>query len=162
MKCNECGAEMEDGRKFCRNCGAIFDREGPAAQQPQGTYQQTPPYQPPYQQQPYAQQPYPQQPPQTGYTPYQMPQQVYPASDLYSPTLSVKSILCDLLLLFITGIFTSGIAPLIILIVWATSHKNATKRNFARAALIFMGITIVLTVIFAIIFVAIILASAVA
>ncbi|MDR0248514.1 MAG: zinc ribbon domain-containing protein [Oscillospiraceae bacterium] len=59
--CGSCGAQAEDGLRFCPSCGKEMAAATPPQPQPQQQYQAPPQQQPYGQQQPYAQQ-YPQQP----------------------------------------------------------------------------------------------------
>lgn len=123
--CNQCGATLNDGARFCASCGA--DQNAQAAQQaaqpnsaqPQQNY--TPPQQPTYTQ--------PQQP---AYTQPGYGQQPYPPQGgEYGPVMTTKQWLVMFLLLLIP------IAQLVLPFVWAFGEGNPNRRNYWRAALIF-------------------------
>ncbi|WKY43113.1 zinc ribbon domain-containing protein [Eubacteriaceae bacterium ES2] len=74
--------------------------------------------------------------------------------DESSPVLSLGDWMLTLLLLIIP------IVNLVMLIIWsADSSTNPSKRHFAQAQLIFMGIGIVLSIIFSLLFAAVFVSS---
>ena len=135
--CNSCGAALENGMQFCKNCGA------PAAAQP--VVNQQPMNQQPMNQQPMNQQPlYQAAPPQyqQPYAGYVSTSQSYPQAPSVEP-LGVGQYI---------GMMFLGAIPLvgfILLLVWAfSSDTNLNKRNYARAILILMLVGIAFSIIF--------------
>lgn len=142
--CSKCNANVEDHMAFCPNCGAPVETatvpvsEGeaastvnPAETEPQPQYQQPlyqqPVYQPQYQQPMYG--------PQGG-APYG-----------YMPINNEPVSLGDWLLTFL--ITCIPLVGFIMLIVWAVSDgTKESKKNWARAKLIWMVIAYVLSFIF--------------
>lgn len=142
--CSKCNANVEDHMAFCPNCGAPVETvtvpvsEGeaastvnPAETEPQPQYQQPlyqqPVYQPQYQQPMYG--------PQGG-APYG-----------YMPINNEPVSLGDWLLTFL--ITCIPLVGFIMLIVWAVSDgTKESKKNWARARLIWMVIVYVLSFIF--------------
>lgn len=82
----------------------------------------------------YPQPPYPQ-------APYQQPAYPQYAPDRTAP-MTLGNWICTMLLMIIP------IANLVLLIVWAASSKtNISKQNWARSALIFMGVAVLIGII---------------
>ena len=132
--CNQCGASVPDGTRYCPSCGT--EQSAQAAAQPQQT-SYTQPQQPSYtqpQQSAYTQ---PQQPAYTqpGYN-QQYPQQ----SGEYAPVVTTKQFLGMFLLMLIP------IANIILPFVWAFGEGNPNRKNLWRAALIMALIGIALSI----------------
>ena len=85
--CAECGAQITEGKKFCKYCGAKIEILQPAMQYPPPVqqFQPAPPaWQPPPQPQPQYQQPQPQYQPPPQPQPYAAPAPVYAYTDKYT------------------------------------------------------------------------------
>lgn len=125
MRCENCGAELADGTRYCTNCGAevAFNatQENVAENQQQTSYDQ--------QAYNYA------------------PQQQYYPQPVMDPPLSVGQYIGMFLLMAIP------IVNLVLVLVWAFGGSvNRNKKNYARAVLIVMLISIVLAIILVAIF----------
>ena len=126
MICSKCGSNQPDGATFCESCGAAMT----TAPAPTGNFQQG------YQQQGYQQQGYQQQGyQQPAQTPYSQGQEEM------APVVSIGSYIGRMLLACIP------LVGLIMQIVWACSESNRSKRNFAIANLIMIGIGILSSII---------------
>ncbi|WP_155832627.1 zinc-ribbon domain-containing protein [Butyrivibrio sp. AE3006] len=139
--CSKCNANVEDHMAFCPNCGAPVENatassasEGEAA----SATESTPQYQEPLYQQPQYQPQYQQQ---MGYG----PQGGAPYG--YMPVNNEPVSLGDWLLTFL--ITCIPLVGFIMLIVWAVSDSTKeSKKNWARARLVWMVIIYILSFIF--------------
>lgn len=177
MICKNCSAQIPDGSKFCTACGHKIVVEPFVAskpqQPPQTQHTQTPPQAQPTQVPPQAQPsqpPHTQVPPQTTYTqappqpPYtQIPSQVqqgqgapYNLNDAQQQTVSKNTALdapLTVLDFFLMSLLSFvPIIGFIFLLIWAFSgNTNINRKNYARAALIWIlvsiGLVILLTII---------------
>ncbi len=134
MKCSKCGATLNYGEKFCTSCGASVDLQANASAQPPVSspppvYTAPPVYTPPV------------------YTAPQTPP-VPPVQQELAPVMTVGNFLGLFLLPALLNAVTCGIGGLILLLVWAFgSNVNPNKRNYAKAQLIFMLISMAIAVI---------------
>jgi len=160
--CNQCGAALSDGARFCPACGAERPAQAPASQyqsaytektEQEASQQQQGPtsqYQSAYTEK--TEQEASQQ--QSAYTEPRQPAYAQPAysqpgygqpprqdGEQSAPVMSVGSYLGTLLLLCIP------VANIVLLFVWAFgSEGNPNRRNFARANLILVLIGVVLSI----------------
>ncbi len=128
--CQNCGAVLEDGEKFCHACGKLA--EFTANSQPQQSAP-TPNFSQPQYQQPQYQQPYAPVPPYGA-------QQVAPVMKVgdYMITMLIAAIPC---------------VGIIFLFIWAFgSEANPNKKNYCRAVLIWSAIILALYIVVAIVF----------
>lgn len=121
MRCENCGAELADGTRFCTSCGAEVSTN---AAQETVVEQQQADYNQQY---------------------HQPPQQQYYPQPVMDPPLSVGQYIGILLLMIIP------VVNLLFLLIWAFGSTNRNRKNFARAALIMAIIGIAITVILMII-----------
>ena len=126
--CTECGAKLKDGAAFCSECGAKV----PAGKQP-GAAPETPPQ---TQAQPAAAEQQTYQPRQTYTVPVSTPPAVQPVSTAYY--------------FWMMLLFAIPVIGLIVCLVTAFSGEDASRKNFSRAALIWILVAIVLSIIVAI------------
>ncbi|MCR5001617.1 MAG: zinc ribbon domain-containing protein [Lachnospiraceae bacterium] len=113
MFCEQCGSKIEDGTKFCTNCGASVMYDAPAQQL---QVQTTPPPQvqtPQAIQQPYQQQPYQQ--------PYQQAQQQYPIGN--QPKKQVPAAVIVIIAVF--AVLIIGVTVLVV--AFGNSGKTAVE-----------------------------------
>ena len=128
MFCSKCAAKIPDGSLFCPECGQKLAAEQPAGQQPQAG--QLPLYAQPQVRQ------------QSPYPPTRASQPAQPAYDSLSAPLSVGSFFWMPLIVAIP------IVGFILLLVWAFSKDtNINRRNYARSLLIWLLVSLVLTVV---------------
>ena len=128
MFCEKCGSKLPENAKFCASCGAKAELAQPIASQPQAQY--TPPATT------YQTSPVQESSPQVrAYA----PAPAYSPAQSQSEILSVKQYMVMLLLLCIP------IVNFILLLMWSFgSSAGPSKKNFARAMLIFTVIMVVL------------------
>ena len=126
--CTECGAKLKDGAAFCSECGAKV----PAGKQP-GAAPETPPQ---TQAQPAAAEQQTYQPRQTYTVPVSTPPAAQPVSTAYY--------------FWMMLLFAVPVIGLIVCLVTAFSGEDASRKNFSRAALIWILVAIVLSIIVAI------------
>lgn len=126
--CTECGAKLKDGAAFCSECGAKV----PAGKQP-GAAPETPPQ---TQAQPAAAEQQTYQPRQTYTVPVSTPPAVPPVSTAYY--------------FWMMLLFAIPVIGLIVCLVTAFSGDDTSRKNFSRAALIWILVAIVLSIIVAI------------
>ena len=163
MICKNCSAQIPDGSKFCTACGHKIVVEPFVAskpqQPPQTQHTQTPlqaqPTQVPPQTQPT------QEPPQPPYT--QIPSQVqqgqgapYNLNDAQQQTVSKNTALdapLTVLDFFLMSLLSFvPIIGFIFLLIWAFSgNTNINRKNYARAALIWILVSIGLVILLSII-----------
>jgi len=165
MKCNACGAQLSEGARFCSQCGKAFpETDGPAAEavreeaSPEEAVKETPSSDD-------AQKAIPREvsnaplyeggPPAPDYT---CPQQKDAEEVIHQPALniqvlgpetrplSVGAFLGMMLLMFIP------IANLVLLFVWAFGKTNANRQNYARAALLLLLISVILSLVVSCVF----------
>ena len=163
MICKNCSAQIPDGSKFCTVCGHKIVVEPFVAPKPQ-----QPPQTEPTQVPPQAQ--HMQTPPQTRHTqvpsqaPYmQIPPQVqqgqvppYNLNDAQQQTVSKNSALdapLTVLDFFLMSLLSFvPIIGFIFLLIWAFSgNTNINRKNYARAALIWILVSIGLVILLSII-----------
>ncbi|NLW53924.1 MAG: zinc ribbon domain-containing protein [Clostridiaceae bacterium] len=125
MRCENCGAELASGSRFCTSCGKeaapYTAQEVITADQPRADYSQ-----------------------QYNYVP---PQQQYYPQPAMDPPLSVGQYIGMLLLLMIP------VVGFVLLLVWAFGGSvNRNKKNYARASLLLLLISTVLIIILVLIF----------
>lgn len=167
MICKNCSAQIPDGSKFCTVCGHKIVVEpfvAPKPQQPPQTPPQAQPTQVPPQAQPTQvplQTTYTQAPPQTPYT--QIPPQVqqgqvppYNLNDAQQQTVSKNPALdapLTVLDFFLMSLLSFvPIIGFIFLLIWAFSgNTNINRKNYARAALIWILVSIGLVILLSII-----------
>lgn len=172
MICKNCSAQIPDGSKFCTVCGHKIVVEpfvAPKPQQPpqteptqvppQAQHMQTPPQAQPTQVPP--QTTYTQAPPQTPYT--QIPSQVqqgqvppYNLNGTQQQTVSKNTALdapLTVLDFFLMSLLSFvPIIGFIFLLIWAFSgNTNINRKNYARAALIWILVSIGLVILLSII-----------
>lgn len=123
--CTECGAKLKDGAAFCSECGAKV----PAGKQP-GAAPETPPQ---TQAQPAAAEQQTYQPRQTYTVPVSTPPAVQPVSTAYY--------------FWMMLLFAIPVVGLIVCLVTAFSGEDASRKNFSRAALIWIVVGAVLAVV---------------
>lgn len=172
MICKNCSAQIPDGSKFCTACGHKIVVEPFVAskpqQPPQAQHTQTPPQTEPTQVPPQAQ--HMQTPPQTQHTqvpsqaPYtQIPPQVqqgqvppYNLNGTQQQTVSKNTALdapLTVLDFFLMSLLSFvPIIGFIFLLIWAFSgNTNINRKNYARAALIWILVSIGLVILLSII-----------
>lgn len=167
MICKNCSAQIPDGSKFCTACGHKIVVEPFIASKPQQP-PQTPPQAQPTQVPPQAQPTqvplqttYTQAPPQAPYT--QIPPQVqqgqvppYNLNDAQQQTVSKNPALdapLTVLDFFLMSLLSFvPIIGFIFLLIWAFSgNANINRKNYARAALIWILVSIGLVILLSII-----------
>ena len=167
MICKNCSAQIPDGSKFCTACGHKIVVEPFVASKPQQPLQ-TPPQAQPTQVPPQAQ--HMQTPPQTQHTqvpsqaPYtQIPPQVqqgqvppYNLNGTQQQTVSKNTALdapLTVLDFFLMSLLSFvPIIGFIFLLIWAFSgNTNINRKNYARAALIWILVSIGLVILLSII-----------
>lgn len=167
MICKNCSAQIPDGSKFCTACGHKIVVEPFVASKPQQP-PQTPPQAQPTQVPPQAQ--HMQTPPQTQHTqvpsqaPYtQIPPQVqqgqvppYNLNGTQQQTVSKNTALdapLTVLDFFLMSLLSFvPIIGFIFLLIWAFSgNTNINRKNYARAALIWILVSIGLVILLSII-----------
>ena len=154
MICKNCSAQIPDGSKFCTVCGHKIVVEPFVAPKPQ-----QPPQTEPTQVPPQAQ--HMQTPPQTQHT--QVPSQVqqgqvppYNLNDAQQQTVSKNPALdapLTVLDFFLMSLLSFvPIIGFIFLLIWAFSgNTNINRKNYARAALIWILVSIGLVILLSII-----------
>lgn len=159
MICKNCSAQIPDGSKFCTVCGHKIVVEPFVAPKPQQPPQQVPP-QAQHMQTPPQTQPT-QVPPQAPYT--QIPPQVqqgqvppYNLNDAQQQTVSKNPALdapLTVLDFFLMSLLSFvPIIGFIFLLIWAFSgNTNINRKNYARAALIWILVSIGLVILLSII-----------
>lgn len=163
MICKNCSAQIPDGSKFCTVCGHKIVVEpfvAPKPQQPPQTqHTQTPPQAQPTQVPPQTQ--HTQVPSQAPYT--QIPPQVqqgqvppYNLNDAQQQTVSKNPALdapLTVLDFFLMSLLSFvPIIGFIFLLIWAFSgNTNINRKNYARAALIWILVSIGLVILLSII-----------
>lgn len=163
MICKNCSAQIPDGSKFCTVCGHKIVVEPFVAPKPQQPPQTEPTQVPPqaqHMQQPPQTQPT-QVPPQAPYT--QIPPQVqqgqvppYNLNDAQQQTVSKNPALdapLTVLDFFLMSLLSFvPIIGFIFLLIWAFSgNTNINRKNYARAALIWILVSIGLVILLSII-----------
>lgn len=163
MICKNCSAQIPDGSKFCTVCGHKIVVEPFVAPKPQQPPQTGPTQVPPqaqHMQQPPQTQPT-QVPPQAPYT--QIPPQVqqgqvppYNLNDAQQQTVSKNPALdapLTVLDFFLMSLLSFvPIIGFIFLLIWAFSgNTNINRKNYARAALIWILVSIGLVILLSII-----------
>ena len=145
MICKNCSAQIPDGSKFCTVCGHKIVVEPFVAPKPQQPPQTEPTQVPP-------QAPYTQIPPQVqqGHVPpYNLngtQQQTVSKNTALDAPLTVLDFFLMTLLLFV------HIIGFIFLLIWAFSgNTNINRKNYARAALIWILVSIGLVILLSII-----------
>ena len=123
--CTECGAKLKDGAAFCSECGAKV----PAEKQP-GAAPETPPQ---TQAQPAAAEQQTYQPRQTYTVSVSTPPAVQPVSTAYY--------------FWMMLLFAIPVVGLIVCLVTAFSGDDTSRKNFSRAALIWIVVGAVLAVV---------------
>ena len=137
--CTECGTQVPDGVSFCTACGKSVGNSAPpdpvAATAQAPVEAETPVEAPPPQQQP-------PQPANPATAPGQSPSSgdVPPAHDSPYAVMSVGSFIGHSIL------FSIPVVGWLSCLIMAFVSKNLNKKNFARAALIFLIIGIVLSI----------------
>ncbi len=132
MRCSDCGAQLQEGDKFCTSCGSKVEVQN---QQSQPTQKQSSPPPPPPRQQSNTQRPEPRQS-QPNYPP---PNQSI-SNGNPPPVGVIKFLLVNIL-------FAIPIVNIIaILVISFKGSINPSLRNYARALLIFLVLGIVLMV----------------
>lgn len=163
MICKNCSAQIPDGSKFCTACGHKIVVEPFVASKPQQPPQAQPtqqPSQPPHTQVP-PQTTHTQAPPQPPYT--QIPSQIqqgqgapYNLNDAQQQTVSKNTALdapLTVLDFFLMSLLSFvPIVGFIFLLIWAFSgNANINRKNYARAALIWILVSIGLVILLSII-----------
>ena len=149
MKCNKCGAELEEGAIFCGSCGGKV--EGP---EPQSEQVEAPEAQPEVAEaspesmtEPASEMP--EQEAETQSAPAQTtPVQSQPVLEAKAEgqSVSLGAWVCRYLINFIPCV--GSLIYIVMLFVWAFDKKyDETSRNWAKAQLIITGISIVLSVV---------------
>ena len=129
--CTQCGAPLQDGSRFCTECGATI----PVAE----SVHYAPP--PPVQTQPTYTQTATQAPPQQAATPY-YPNAGAPVPGSKYELISTKGLVGIMFLMAIP------VVGQILMIVWALGGcRKIQKRNLARAGLIMMAVALVISLI---------------
>lgn len=152
MKCNRCGAELEDGAIFCGSCGAKI--EAPAEESAE-----TAPFSEPADDAKAAAENLSVAVPTEPSAPPIQTEPVIQASPRQSEDdglpVSLGTWICRHLITFIPCV--GWLIYIIMLFVWAFDKKyNSTSRNWAKAELIFMAIAVVIAVIIIAIWVSVI------
>lgn len=148
MKCNKCGAELEEGAIFCGSCGGKVENEPQPEQleateaQPEVTEASPEPIAEPASE-------IPEQAAETQSVPSQTtPIQSQPVIETKAEgqTVSLGTWVCRYLINFIPCV--GSLIYIVMLFVWAFDKKyDETSRNWAKAQLIITGISIVLSVV---------------
>ena len=163
MICKNCSAKIPDGSKFCTVCGHKIVVEpfvAPKPQQPpqteptqvppQAQHMQTPPQTQPTQVPPQA--PYTQIPPQVqqGQVPPYNLNDAQQQTVSKNPALDVPLTVLDFFLMSLLSFVP--IIGFIFLLIWAFSgNTNINRKNYARAALIWILVSIGLVILLSII-----------
>ncbi|MCH5187094.1 MAG: zinc-ribbon domain-containing protein [Oscillospiraceae bacterium] len=149
MKCNKCGAELEEGAIFCGSCGGKVEGPDPRPEQietpeiqPEVTEFSAEPADEPVQE-------VPEQAAPTQFAAAQVPP-VQPQPVLETKAegqpVSLGAWVCRYLINFIPCV--GSLIYIVMLFVWAFDNKyDETSRNWAKAQLIIAGISIVLMVV---------------
>ena len=149
MKCNKCGAELEEGAIFCGSCGGKV--EGP---EPQPEKTETPETQPEVIEpspEPITEpvsEAFEQAAPTQPFSPQVPPVQPQPVIEARNEgqTVSLGTWVCRYLINFIPCV--GSLIYIVMLFVWAFDKKyDETSRNWAKAQLIIAGISIILMIV---------------
>lgn len=161
MICKNCSAQIPDGSKFCTVCGHKIVVEpfvAPKPQQPpqteptqvppQAQHMQTPPQTEPTQVPPQA--PYTQIPPQVQQGPPYNLNDAQQQTVSKNPALDAPLTVLDFFLMSLLSFVP--IIGFIFLLIWAFSgNTNINRKNYARAALIWILVSIGLVILLSII-----------
>lgn len=152
MKCNKCGAELEEGAVFCGACGAKIEQP---AEQPAETAALSEPEAEPEAvietvTAPAANESVPEavpvQPAAQPFRPEPVVQTVSRQTEDDGLPVSLGTWVCRHLITFIPCV--GWLIYIIMLFVWAFDKKyNSTSRNWAKAELIFMAIAVILVIV---------------
>ncbi len=136
MICNKCGGELEDGALFCARCGAQVETADTSTPETENSAEN-----PAQQPEPAAQTPAEPETPR----PNPGPEPVFQPKP-QGQSVSLGTWICRYAINFIPCV--GSLVFLIMLFVWSTDKKyDETSRNWAKANLIFMGISIVISII---------------
>ncbi len=159
MICRKCGRELPDDARFCGTCGTPVNFSAPAAEpaapQPPMAPQQSEEVPPPPATEPAApgaatgnySYNYGGQatPPPAAPQPVQAPMAPPPAPNLDAPMSTGQFLLQELICIV-------PVVNLVMLLIWAFSdNTNTNRKNWSRARLILVGISVVLSIIFLVI-----------
>lgn len=167
MKCNKCGAELEEGALFCGSCGAKAEAAEPVTEAATAAANEEPGAEVPEENPIAAEDVNGGPPPQEEYTapsqeaePQQNTWNTYSGTVFQQPDakndedeglpVSLGTWVCRHLIAFIPCV--GWLIYIVMLFVWAFDKKyNSTSRNWAKAELIFSAVSIFITAIIAVI-----------
>lgn len=146
MKCNKCGAELEEGALFCGSCGAKTETDEPRPTEPSTAEVQADVQAEAEASAEAVEKPVPETAAQAD-TNRQAPPEQSTAAEPEGKSVSLGIWVCRYLVTLIPCV--GPIVYIILLFFWAFDRKyDETSRNWAKASLIIAGVCLVISIIF--------------